>query len=148
VTRELVKFLEGKGADVWFDLNAIKLGTRLDESLRSAVADARFLLLIATPAADHSSYVRLEIETAIQQGLHIIPIAPDGRMPPGITSLQVSAPSCFGPSISLPDSDRANAFALALARLERTPEEQLRWLQSQALYRSLCNHLRLARQQR
>lgn len=147
VARELVTFLEGKGADVWFDLNAIKLGTPLDESLRSAVADARFLLLVATPAADHSSYVRLEIETAIQRGLHIVPIAPEGRLPPGITSLQASAPSSFGPPISAPDSDRANAFTLALARLQRTPEEQLRWLQSQASYRSLCNHLTQARLQ-
>lgn len=147
VARELVKFLESKGADVWFDVNAITLGTPLDDSLRSAVADARFLFLVATPAADHSSYVRLEIETAIQNGLHIVPITPDGRLPPGIASLQASAPGSFGDLIPAPDADRANAFPLALARLQRTPEDQLRWLQAQPLYASLSNRLTQARVQ-
>ena len=147
VARELVTFLETKGADVWWDLHAITLGTPLDKSLRAAVADARSLLLVATPAADRSSYVRMEVETAIQQGLHIISIVPEGRLPPGITSLQASAPSSFGSPVSVPDSDRANAFTLALARLQRTPDEQLHWLQSQASYRGLCNHLTQARLQ-
>jgi len=145
--RELVTFLEAKGADVWWDLNAITMGTPLDRSLRSAVTDAHFLLLVATPAADQSSYVKLEIETAIQQGLRIIPIAPEGRLAPGISSLHASAPSSFELPIFAPNADRANTFALAIARLQRTPEEQLRWLQVQPSYRSLCTQLKQARLQ-
>jgi hypothetical protein len=38
--------------------------------------------------------VRLEIETAIQQSLHIVPIALEGKLPPGISSLAPAAPSC------------------------------------------------------
>jgi hypothetical protein len=144
-TRELVAVLEAKGTDVWCDFNALTLGTPLDESLRSAVGDATVLFLIATTNADRNKYVRLEVETAIRQGLRIVPIAPDGRLPPGLKSLLASAPSSFEPFISAPDADRANAFASALARLERSPEEQLRWLQSQASHGSLWNHLTQAR---
>ena len=71
--RDLVTQLEAKGADVWWDLNAITLGTPLDQSLRSAVSGSRYLLLIATPAAGKSEYVRLEIETAVRNGLCIVP---------------------------------------------------------------------------
>lgn len=147
LARELVAHLEAKGADVWWDLHAITLGTPLDESLRSAVADARHLFLVATRAADQSSYVRLEIETAIRQGLRIVPIAPDGRLPAGLESLMASAPSSFESTISAPDSDRAIGFPLALARLQRTSAEQLGWLQSQAPYENLCAHLAQARMQ-
>jgi TIR domain len=139
--RELVTQLEAKGADVWWDLNAITLGTPLDESLRSAVGDARFLFLIATPAADQSLYVRLEVETAIRQGLHIVPIAPEGRLPTGLQTLLASAPGSFEPFISALDADRATALASALARLQRTSDERLRWLQSQGSYKSLHTHL-------
>jgi hypothetical protein len=147
VARELVTFLERRGADVWFDLHAIQMGTPLDQSLRSAVADARFLLLVATPAADRSSYVRLEIETAIQQGLRIIPISPEDVLPPTIASLQASAPGSFEPPILALDSDRQNVFAFVLARLQRAPQDQLSWLRSQPSYRSGCHQLTGARLQ-
>jgi hypothetical protein len=123
------------------------MGTPLDESLRSAVAEARFLFLVATPAADRSSYVRLEIETAIQQGLRIIPISPEDVLPPTIASLQASAPGSFEPPILALDSDRQNVFAFVLARLQRAPQDQLSWLRSQPSYRSGCHQLTGARLQ-
>jgi hypothetical protein len=147
VARELVTALEAKGADVWWDVNAITMGAPLDDSLRSAVADARFLLLMATQAADRSSYVRLEIETAIQHGLRIIPIVSGDELPPGIAAMQASAPQAFDAPICIAAGEQVDAFARVLARLQRTPAEQLRWLQAQPLYDTLSRELRQARMQ-
>jgi hypothetical protein len=108
LAQELAAHLEAKGADVWWDLNAITLGAPLDETLRTAVHSASCLFLIATPAAGRSAYVRLEVETALRQGLRIVPISPDGRMPASLDALRASAPSGFEPPIgSLPKSERS-----------------------------------------
>jgi hypothetical protein len=133
--RELVRDLEAKGADIWWDLNAITLGTPLDESLRSAVGSARYLLLIATPAAASSSYVRLEIETAIRQGVRIIPIVPDGQLPTTFQTLLDSGRGSTEGLISGSDSPSV------LACLARTSSEQLEWLRAQPLYASLRQDL-------
>jgi hypothetical protein len=146
VARDLVARLEAKGADVWWDLHAITLGAPLDDSLRSAVADATVLFLVATPTTDRSAYVRVEVETAIRNGLRIVAIAPDGRLPPALQTLQASAHGAFDKPIVL-GADTAPAFDAALARLQRTPEEQLRWLQSQAMYRDLHRDLAAAREE-
>ena len=122
------------------------LGAPLDESLRSAVGDARFLLLLASPAADKSPYVHLEVETAIRRGLRVVPFSLDGRIPAGLQSLLDSAPDSIEPIISAIDSQRASAPTLTLARLERPPSEQLGWLQSQAPYQNLRKHLAQARE--
>jgi hypothetical protein len=143
--RELVAHLEAKGADVWWDLNSMALGMPLDGSLRAAVGDARFLLLIATPGADKSPYVRLEVDTAIRRGLRVVPISLDGRVPAGLQSVFDSVPDSIEPIISAIDSERAGAPASALARLARSPADQLRWLQSQAPYQRLVKHLAQAR---
>lgn len=121
--RELVAGLEAKGADVWWDLNSLALGAPLDDSLRSAVGDAKFLLVVETAAAAKSEYVQLEIETAVKRGLQVIPIRPDGEGA----------------------GDLANVVSELLARLERSPAEQLRWLQLQPTYRGLCEQLAQAR---
>lgn len=117
--RELVAHLEAKGADVWWDLNSLTLGTVLDDSLRSAVGDAKFLLLIATPAADESPWVRMEVETAVRDGLRVIRISPDDPLPATQQSV--------------------------LAQLERSPSEQLRWLTSQTMFENFREQLAQAR---
>jgi hypothetical protein len=133
--------LEAKGADVWWDLNAITLGTPLDQSLRSAVAGARYLLLIATSSASKSDYVSLEIETATRHGLRVVPIVPEGQIPATLRSLLESASGTTEPIISRSDAERAKLPNSILARLERSPSEQLQWLQVQAQYQTLCKHL-------
>jgi nucleotide-binding universal stress UspA family protein len=141
--RELVDHLEAKGADVWLDLNAITLGKPLDASLRAAVADTGFLFLVATDAADQSSYVRLEAATAIERGLRIVPVVRGAGMPAGFEALIASKPAAFDPVIDA--SAGMDAFASALARLRRTPEEQVRWLTSQPLYAQLRDRVARAR---
>ncbi|MEA2235659.1 MAG: hypothetical protein QOC81_383 [Thermoanaerobaculia bacterium] len=142
LARELVTYLEAKGADVWWDLNSITLGTPLKGSLSSAVSDAKYLLLIATPAAARSKYVRLEVQTAISKGLRVIPITLDGQIPAELQSLLDSAPGNVEPMIIANDSVATSV----LARLERSPSEQLRSLQSGALYEELRKALREARE--
>jgi hypothetical protein len=139
--RDLVTQLEGKGADVWWDLNAITLGTPLDQSLRSAVSGSRYLLLIATPAAGKSEYVRLEIETAVRNGLRIVPVVPDGQAPVAIQSLLDSAPGTTEPVTGATDSARAGIAMSILSRLERSPVEQLEWLQGQTTYEDFRQQL-------
>lgn len=143
--RELVAHLEAQGADIWWDLNSITLGTPLDGALRSAVRDARYLLLIATLAADKSAYVRLEVETAIRNGLRVVPIVLTGQMPAGLEALLEKVRDSSEPIISATDSERRGAMESAFARLVRSPSEQLHWLQSQASYQNLCKNLAEAR---
>jgi len=143
--RELVAHLEAKGADVWWDLDALALGMPLDGSLSAAVGDARFLFVIATPAADKSPYVRLEVETAIRRGLRVVPICLDGQVPAGLQSVFDSAPRSIEPIISAIDAERAGAPASALARLARSPAQQLGWLRSQVPFKKLADHLAQAR---
>jgi hypothetical protein len=137
--------LQAKGTDVWWDLDAITLGAPLDESLRSAVGGARYLLLIATAAAGKSDYVRLEIEAAIRHGLRVVPILAERRMPEEFQPLVASAPAAFDPIVAATESERTGAAGSVLARLERTPSEQVEWIQSQTLYRSLRDLLGRAR---
>jgi hypothetical protein len=144
---ELVTHLEAKGADVWWDLNAITLGAPLDETLRTAVQSANCLFLIATPVADQSSYVRLEVETALRQGLRIVPILPNEGLPSGFGALRASTPSGFEPPIDAANTERATTLAVALARLQRTPREQLEWLRSLPSFQALSGHLARAREQ-
>jgi hypothetical protein len=139
--RDLVVQLEGKGADVWWDLNAITLGTPFDQSLRSAVSGSRHLLLIATPAAGKSEYVRLEIETAIRHGLRIVPVVPDGQVPAALRSLLDSAVGGTEAVTGATDSARAGIAMAILSRLERTPLEQLEWLQGQTSYQNFREQL-------
>jgi len=145
LARELVAHLEAKGADVWWDLDAITLGAPLDEALRTAVQSASCLFLIATPAAERSAYVRLEIETAARMGLRIVPIAPESRLPAGFESLRAAGTAAFEPLIPAAETERAAALASALALLQRTPKEQLEWLQQQVSFQSLRGHLSRAR---
>ena len=143
--RDLVAHLEAKGADVWWDLNSIALGMPLDGSLRAAVGDARFLFVIATPAADKSPYVRMEVETAIRRGLRVVPIRLEAQVPAGLQAVFDAAPNSIEPIISAIDSERAIAPAAALAQLARSRADQLRWLQSQAPYQKLLSQLVQAR---
>ena len=145
VARELVGQLEAKGADVWFDLNSITLGSPLDGSLRSAVADAKYLMLVATPDAAKSDYVRLEVEAAIRHGLRIVPIALAGQLPEGFRTWLTAA--VLEPAISSDSGSEALGKAV-LSRLDRSPLEQLRWLQSQRPYDMLRKYLAQARSNR
>ena len=65
----------------------------------------------------------LEVDTAIRQGLRVVPISPDGQVPAGLQSLLDFAPDSIEPIISAIDSERASAPTSALARLERSPSE-------------------------
>lgn len=143
LARELVDHLEAKGADVWWDINALTLGTGLDATLGARAGGASLLFLLATEAAAMSSYVQLEVQAALREGLDVVCLCSEGRLPPGVAQWLAPA-GARASSIDVSD-DRASAFSAALSRLERDARAQLDWLESRAPYRNLLGHLRAAR---
>lgn len=139
--RELVAHVEAQGADVWWDMNALTLGSALDGSLRTAVSGSRYLLLVATPAAARSSYVRFEVEAALGYGLRVVAICPDGDVPSELRAVLDAAPASVEPVVTGAGRDRTQVAADVLARLAREPEQQLEWLCSQPVYQDLRQRL-------
>ncbi len=143
--RALVAYLEAKGADVWWDLHALTLGMPLDRSLSAGIADANVLFVIATPAADRSPYVRFEVEAATQRGLQIVAVGSEGQS----RALEVTRTGTpFDPHFLVGKSGPEATFEAALDHLRRTPDAQLRWLQSTTAYAGLLAHLRKLRNRR
>ncbi len=139
--RELVANVEAKGADVWWDLNALTLGSALDDSLRAAVSGSRYLLLVATPAAARSDYVRFELDAALRHGLRVVAICPDGEVPSELRVVLGAAPASVDPVVTGGGRDRTQVAADVLARLARAPEQRLEWLCSQPVYQDLRRRL-------
>ena len=145
LAKALVMSLEAKGADVWFDVDSLSPGAPLDESLRAGVSDARFLVLLATDAASRSEYVHTELHTAIDRGLKIVPVLQGEGLPEGFTSVRAAAPDAFESPIRVGGPDDGKGFAAVLSRLDRTPEQQARWIQSRPLYSQLRQRLESSR---
>jgi len=143
--RELVVHLEAKGADVWWDLNSITLGTPLRGALNAAVGSSTLLFVVASPAADESPYVRLELEAAIEYGHRIVPIALGNGLPEAIRTLLARSPDSVAQTLCRAEFEPSELFHAALAKLERSPAEQVGWLESRPLYRELHEQLAQAR---
>lgn len=75
--RVLVKELENNGFDIWLDVLDIKPGDEWAKALENAIKDAGAFLVILTPSAAKSPFVRNEITMAQDEGLPIIPIKVD-----------------------------------------------------------------------
>jgi hypothetical protein len=145
LAKALVMSLEAKGADVWFDVDSLSPGAPLDESLRAGVSDARFLLLLATEAASRSEYVHTELNTAIDRGLKIVPVLQGEGLPEGFISVRAAVPDVFESPIRVGGPEDRRGFAAVLSRLDRTPEQQARWIQSRPLYSQLRQRLEARR---
>jgi len=70
----LAKELEDKGFDVWLDVSNIKPGEEWTKILENAIKNAGAFLVILTPAAANSQFVRNEIIMAQDEKLPIIPV--------------------------------------------------------------------------
>lgn len=75
--RVLVKELENNGFDIWLDVLDIKPGEEWTKVLESAIKDAGAFLVILTPSAAKSPFVRNEITMAQDEGLPVIPVKMD-----------------------------------------------------------------------
>ncbi len=65
LARELADRLTGAGVQVWFDEREIAAGENWAEAVQRALEDASALVILLSPAAVQSRWVRREIEYAL-----------------------------------------------------------------------------------
>lgn len=63
---ELKEFLERHGVRVWIDTWGIGIGQRITEELGHALSGSNYVVLLASPASLTSSWVKSELDTALQ----------------------------------------------------------------------------------
>ncbi len=87
--RILAKELENKGFDVWLDVLDIKPGEEWGKALEIAIKNAGAFLVVLTPSAANSPFVRNEITMAQDERLPVIPVKMDAcDIPLQIRALQ------------------------------------------------------------
>src|SRR5258708_5642629 len=62
------------GVDAWASFRDIPPGAEWDKSIQAALDDARFVLIVVSHSSVESSYVRTEVEFALNEGKTVIPI--------------------------------------------------------------------------
>ena len=73
VTR-LASDLDAQVAGVWFDQSAIQLGEKWHDEIMEGIRDCKAFILVLSPDAAESKYVREEINKALELGKTIFPI--------------------------------------------------------------------------
>jgi hypothetical protein len=76
--------------DVSLDRNEFVAGDHLDREIVKRVRGARVLIVVATPEAVKSRWVKREIETFAREGKRVVPIV-FGNIPGGSTGLQLAS---------------------------------------------------------
>jgi hypothetical protein len=76
LARSVAKFLEKRGADVFLDVDDINEG-RFAEMIQEAVEQCDYFVPILAPTTLESTWVRREIEAAIQLNKTIVPLTTD-----------------------------------------------------------------------
>lgn len=70
----LASDLQARGFDAWVDLRSIMPGEQWQSAIREAVEQATAMLVVLTPAANASAYVRAEVTLALRAHKLIIPL--------------------------------------------------------------------------
>ena len=73
-TTKFVKSLRAGGYPVWFDLLDIPTGSRRDDEVKQALRECSTFVVILTPQSIASENVKDEINYAIDQDKHILPV--------------------------------------------------------------------------
>jgi hypothetical protein len=73
VTR-LAADLDAQVAGVWFDQSAIKLGEKWHDEIMEGIRECKAFILVLSPDAAESKYVREEVNKALELGKTIFPI--------------------------------------------------------------------------
>lgn len=73
VTR-LANDLDSQVAGTWFDQSAIQVGEKWHDEIMEGIRDCRALILVLSPDAAESRYVREEVNKALELGKPIIPV--------------------------------------------------------------------------
>lgn len=90
--RILQLMLNQRGYKVFLDYDELTDG-KFEEHIQEAITDAQILMLVLSKEAlvrckNDGDWVRREIQLAIQEGKHIIPINPDTRLTEYLTIFQ------------------------------------------------------------
>jgi hypothetical protein len=80
---ELAAYLGESGVPVWFD-DHLAPGDQWLNELRMRIEDADAVVVVMTPAAEQSDWVRIEIQQARDAGRPILPLLLDGRPFPSL----------------------------------------------------------------
>src|ERR671919_2434502 len=73
VTR-LASDLDAQVAGVWFDQSSIQLGEKWHDEIMEGIRDCKAFILVLSPDAAESKYVREEVNKALELGKTIFPI--------------------------------------------------------------------------
>lgn len=73
VTR-LASDLHNRVAGVWFDQSAIQLGQKWHDEIVEGIRDCKAFILVLSPDAVESRYVREEVNKALELGKSIFPV--------------------------------------------------------------------------
>jgi hypothetical protein len=108
VARRIVHFLRLYGIDVWLDERELRLGNRLDDSIRQAIMGCETVVVVASAAASKSPWVEREVAFALAStpGIPVCPVYVDAIM----------AHSTFAPHLGIDGTDRYR-FCEVLTRL-------------------------------
>jgi hypothetical protein len=76
IAQELARELEERGAAVWFDEQMLTLGDDVSERINAAIRSSDVFLVLVSPAAGRSAWVRRELEVALAtaNGTRVIPV--------------------------------------------------------------------------
>lgn len=72
--------LQDKGYPVWLDYLNLPGGVRWEEEIRKGIQDCTYFVLVATPNAETSDYVGIEIREARKHSKPIIPLMMGGNL--------------------------------------------------------------------
>jgi formylglycine-generating enzyme required for sulfatase activity len=72
--RDLAADLQAAGLEVWWDLSGIKGGDEWERKITEAIKRSEYMIVVLTPEAVDSRWVRKEYLRAEQTGLKIIPL--------------------------------------------------------------------------
>lgn len=87
-TQKLVEELRNKGIEVWFDKDSIRTGDQWSLSIKEAVQASSAMVVIMTPSAKQSSWVREEIGVALSCAKPIFPLLLKGTVFTWLSDLQ------------------------------------------------------------
>jgi hypothetical protein len=87
IIRNLAKDLESRHFSVWYD-DKIKPGTRWSDEIFQAIATSSALIVVMTPEAEKSEWVKKEIEAAIAEKVRIFPVLLSGERFEDLSHLQ------------------------------------------------------------
>jgi len=108
IAKRIARFLRGYGLEAWLDERELRLGSRLDDPIRSAIRESDVVVVVASHAAARSQWVEREVAFATDSSptIAVCPVYVD----------DVVAHPSFAPHLGIDARDRYE-FSEVLVRL-------------------------------